>query len=50
MVADFICADQQSLTITTNKVALSLALSTIKKYIKNIDTFNSENIMTLRLP
>ena len=49
MVADFICADQKSLTITTNKVALSLDLSTIKKYIKNINAFNLEDIMALRL-
>jgi len=37
-MADFIYADQQSLTITTNKVALLSDLSTIGNYIKNIDT------------
>jgi len=50
MVANFICADQQSFTITTNKVASFLDLNTIKKYIKNIDAFNSEDIMAPRLP
>jgi len=46
IMTDFIKADQQELTIMTNKVALTLDLSTIKKYIKNIDVMDSENIMS----
>ena len=49
-VADFIHAYQQGLTITTNKVALLSILSTIEKYIKNIDAFDSEDIIASRLP
>jgi len=46
IMTDFIKADQQELTIMTNKVVLTLDLSTIKKYIKNIDVMDSENIMS----
>ena len=49
-VANFIHAYQQGLTITTNKVALLSILSTIEKYIKNIDAFDSEDIIASRLP
>jgi len=37
VMADFIHSDQTGITIVTNKVALLLNLQTIKKYIKNMN-------------
>ena len=45
IIADYICADQHSLTITTNKVTSLSDLSVIKKYIKNVDVINSDDVM-----
>ena len=50
VMADFIQADNKGFSITTNKVISNLDLNIIKKYIKNIDVINSEDIMTSRLP
>jgi len=50
VVADFIHTNNKRLTITTNKVASALDLTTIKKYIKNINNIDLEVIMLLRLP
>jgi len=46
IIADLICTDQQSLTITTNKVISQSNLNTIEIYIKNVDAIELENIMT----
>jgi len=50
ILANFICYDHCSLIITTNKVASYLNLSTIEKYIKNIDLIEIKNIMASYLP
>jgi len=44
-MADFIKADQQELTIITNKVVSLLDLSIIEKYIKNVDAIDLEDLM-----
>ena len=49
IMADFIWADYWGLIIITNKVILFSDLSTIKKYIKNIDIIESDNIMVPKL-
>ena len=49
-LANFIYVDQCGLTVTTNKVASLLNLSTIERYIKNVNTINSEENMISRLP
>jgi len=48
VLADFIQADNKGLIITTNKVISTSNLSIIKKYIKNIDVVDSNNILSLR--
>ena len=45
IIVNFIYTNQHSLVITTNKVVFLSDLSTIKKYIKNVDTINLENIV-----
>ena len=50
IVADFACANHHRLIITTNKVALSFNLYTIKNYIKNVDNIELNDIMTSYLP
>ena len=49
-LANFIHVDQYGLTVTTNKVASLLNLSTSERYIKNVDTINSEENMISKLP
>ena len=55
VVGNFICANNRGLTITTNKVASTLDLNTIEKYIKNIkniknvNAVNLDDVMLLRL-
>ena len=49
-IADFIYTDNRKLTITTNKVTSILNLNIIKKYIKNVDNIDLEDVMLLRLP
>ena len=49
IMTDFIWADYWGLIIITNKVILFSDLSTIKKYIKNIDIIESDNIMVPKL-
>jgi len=44
IIADFNYADNRSLTITTNKVAFTLDLNTIKKYIKNVDIIDLNDV------
>ena len=48
-MANFIQTDYKGLTITTNKVISILNLSIIKKYIKNVNVVDFNNIMILRL-
>jgi len=47
--ANFVHANHRDLIITTNNVTSQLDLSTIMKYIKNIDTIESNNITTSHL-
>ena len=50
VIADFIQADHRGLTITTNKVMSTLDLNTIKKYIKNANVIDFNDIIAPRLP
>lgn len=50
VIVDFVCMDQAGIIIMTNKVASSLNLQTIEKYIKNANLINSDNIDTPYLP
>lgn len=50
IITDFIHVDNWELTVTTNNITLSSDLSTIERYIKNIDIIDSDNIMALWLP
>lgn len=43
-MADFICIDQTGIIIVTNKVASPLDLQTIKKYIKNTNLIDSDEV------
>lgn len=49
IMANVIHSNSEKLTITTNKVVFSLDLNTIKKYIKNVEAIDSNNIIVLRL-
>jgi len=50
IIADFIDVNNRGLTIITNKVASTLDLNTIKKYIKNVDVVDLNNVRALSLP
>ena len=47
IMADFVWADHHSLIITINKVISSSDLSTIESYIKNINSLESNDILTI---
>ena len=47
---NFIYSDNKKLLITTNKVATISNLNIIKKYVKDLNNINLNNIMSLRLP
>ena len=49
VMADFICADNCGLTITTNKVVFPLYFNRIEKYIKSVDTIDFEESMVSQL-
>ena len=49
IMADFIQKDQVGIIIITNKVASSLDLQMIEKYVKNADLINTENVNTPHL-
>ena len=49
VMADFVHSDYTGITIITNKVATSLDLQTIEKYIKETNQIDSENIKTPQL-
>ena len=48
--ADYIYSETSSIVIVTNKVAFSLDLQNIEKYIKNLNQIDLENIETSQLP
>jgi len=43
---DYICSETSGIVIVTNKVASSLNLQTIEKYVKNLNQIDSENVET----
>ena len=47
VLANFVCSDNISIIIVTNKVALPLDLQTIEKYVKNSNLINVENVNVL---
>ena len=49
-MADFIHSDQVSITIVTNKITSSLNLQTIKKYIKNANYIEADEVKVSYLP
>jgi len=44
---DFIYSDNKVIIITTNKVAAFSNLNIVKRYIKELDNINSNNVMNL---
>ena len=48
-IADFICADDKGVIITTNNVLSNTDLQEIEKYIKNSLSFNTDSISSPRL-
>jgi len=50
IMADFVQSDHTRIMIVTNKVATSLDLQTIKKYIKEIYQIDLEKVKASRLP
>jgi len=46
VMANFVYIDQAGITIITNKVAISLDLQTIKRYVKNANQIGSDNVKT----
>ena len=50
IIADFVYMDQAGITIITNKVATPLDLQIIKRYVKNTNQINSDNVKTPQLP
>ena len=49
VMADFICSDNRDVVITTNKVAGSLNLQTIKSYVKNMNNIKENQVKSPRL-
>ena len=50
IMADFAWMDQHGIIITTNKIASSLDLQTIKNYVKNLEYIDSEDVESSCLP
>jgi len=50
VIADFIYSKQAGIFIVTNKVASSLNLQTIERYVKSSNNINTENVEVLCLP
>ena len=48
--ADLIHSDNREIIITTNKVVLTLDMNTIKKYMKNLNDVDLNEVMSPRLP
>jgi len=49
ILADFIHADDKDIVITTNKVATTLDLNIIEKYVKNVDNVDRNEVISSRL-
>jgi len=49
VMANFICSDNRDVIITTNKIASTLDLQTIERYIKNVNNIKSNHVKALRL-
>ena len=49
IMANFICVKNKDVVISTNKVASPLDLQSIKKYVKNTQCIETEQIESLRL-
>jgi len=49
-LVDFMCSDNKRIVVTTYKVAASLDLNIVEKYIKKLNNVDSSNITSLRLP
>jgi len=47
---DYIWSDNKGVIITTNKVAIFSDLKIMKKYMKDLNNIDSNNIMSPRLP
>ena len=50
VIADFIHSEQAGIFIVTNKVASSLNLQTIERYIKSSNNIDAKNVEVLCLP
>ena len=50
VMADFVCMNQASIIIVTNKVTSSLNLQIIKRYVKNTNQIDSDKVETPQLP
>ena len=50
IMADFIQTDNRGVVITTNKVVRSLDLQTIKRYVKNTNNIEANQVKLFRLP
>ena len=49
-MADFVYSKQIGIIIVTNKVIFSLDLEIIKKYIKNVNYIDMDNVNVPQLP
>ena len=47
---NFIHSDNKSIIITTNKIVLTLDIETIKKYMKNLNNVDLNEVISPRLP
>ena len=50
IMADFICSENRRVVIITNKVAGTLNLQTIERYVKNISNIEVNQVKASRLP
>ena len=50
VMADFVHINQAGITIVTNKIALSLNLQTIERYVKNTNQIDLDKVKTPWLP
>ena len=46
---DFICSDYHGLIVTSNKVVSSLDLKVVERYVKNINSVDSNNVQSAHL-
>jgi len=50
ILADYICSNNKGIVIITNKVAALFDLSIVKKYMKELNDVNSDDVISPRLP